>query len=107
MNTTMTQARTNWQETFRAQRKAISRDVKQFERGLRNAAAIARNSLAKLFTGVHQDIAPQLESIRQRDDFINSGRSLYAEAQRHEVPIAPRKLAKPPLPSNVPMPPNK
>jgi hypothetical protein len=68
----------------------------------------ARANVAKLASEIRVDIAPALRAIRERDDFINSGRSLYAEAHRVESAAnTSRKLAKPPLPYVGKLPPNK
>ena len=104
-----TQARQTWKQAYQAQRKAIARDCKAYLRGLRPAIELAQANIAKLAQQVRADAAPALQAIRERDAFINSGKSLFAWAASKESGAVPafKKLIAPPLPYVGKLPPNK
>jgi DNA primase catalytic subunit len=77
---TQNTAKTNWKNSFRASRKAASRDVKNFVRSIRPQTEIALAKLSTLAREVAREVAPKLAELREVDNFIHSGRSLVAFA---------------------------
>ena len=98
-----------WLQAYRDERRRVSHEIAQDTRALRGSLAIAQNRLSSLFGQVQADVASQIEALRQRDNFISSGKSLYAAAAHEtENPVVPfKKLVAPPLPYIGKLPPNK
>lgn len=92
----------------RATRLATFKDCRAFQRSIRPQARAARSLVLAMRETIAKDVAPVLDGLRQVDNFINSGKSLIAYLQQttSEPALAPFKLAAPPLPVGLPMPPN-
>ena len=73
------------------------------------SARIIRLPLLKLHAQCRIEIAPTIAKLRETDDFIASGQSLFAwthKAEKNDGNTAPRTIA-PPLPIGLTMPSNK
>jgi len=69
---------------------------------------VVRLPLLKLAASIHAEIAPAIATMRETEDFINSGKSLLgylADKARDNKTVA-SKLVAPPLPIGLPMPAN-
>ena len=105
-----TNLREYWRNAYRNERRAISHAVARDVHALRGSIASAQARLAQLAASVRNDVAPQLQAIRERDDFINSGKSLWVHAREtgKGKALEPfKKLIAPPLPYVGKLPPNK